>query len=51
MTGVDEVTPESFGQSSGAYEAYSHDGVPLWTGIGPCCHEVGAGTCQGFPNR
>src|SRR4051794_978051 len=31
MTGVDEVTPESLGQSSGAYEAYSHDGVPVWT--------------------
>ena len=31
MTGVDEVTPESLGQRSGAYEADSHDGVPLRT--------------------
>jgi hypothetical protein len=31
MTGDDEVTPESLGQSAGAYEAYSHNDVPVWT--------------------
>src|ERR1700704_1041615 len=31
MTSVDQVTPESLGQSSSAYEADSHDGVPLRT--------------------